>query len=114
MNLDLFPLGWVHLVASLAALAVGILVLQRPTGTPAHKRRGRVYAPPGRVHRARLNMVHSRLSTGNKGGVPGPAGFDRTGFHRDFNDAVVGFFRKQLARRLKRRLRIRYYIELPH
>jgi uncharacterized membrane protein len=44
MNLDLFPLGWVHLVASLAALAVGILVLLRPKGTPVHKRRGRVYA----------------------------------------------------------------------
>jgi predicted dienelactone hydrolase len=24
------------------------------------------------------------------------AGFDRTAFHRDFNDAVVAFFRKQL------------------
>jgi len=44
MNLDLFPLGWVHLVASLAALAVGILVLLRPKGTPVHRRRGRVYA----------------------------------------------------------------------
>ena len=30
MNLDLFPLGWVHLVASLAALAGGILVVLRP------------------------------------------------------------------------------------
>ena len=30
MNLDLFPLGWVHLVASLAALAAGILVVLRP------------------------------------------------------------------------------------
>ena len=44
MNLDLFPLGWVHLVASLAALAVGMLVVLRPKGTPVHKRRGRVYA----------------------------------------------------------------------
>jgi uncharacterized membrane protein len=44
MNLDLFPLGWVHLVASLAALAVGILVLLRPKGTPVHRRLGRVYA----------------------------------------------------------------------
>ena len=44
MNLDLFPLGWAHLVASLAALAVGILVLLRPKGTPVHRRRGRVYA----------------------------------------------------------------------
>jgi uncharacterized membrane protein len=44
MNLDLFPLGWVHLVASLTALTVGMLVLLRPKGTPVHKRRGRVYA----------------------------------------------------------------------
>src|SRR6516225_8608952 len=44
MNLDLFPLGWVHLVASFAALAIGALVLLCPRGTPAHKRRGRVYA----------------------------------------------------------------------
>jgi uncharacterized membrane protein len=44
MNLDLFPLGWVHLLASLAALAVGMLVLLRPKGTPVHKRRGRVCA----------------------------------------------------------------------
>jgi len=44
MNLDLVPLGWVHLVASLAALAVGTLVLLRRKGTPVHKRRGRIYA----------------------------------------------------------------------
>ena len=44
MNLDLLPLGWVHLVASLIALATGFLVLLRPKGTPVHKRRGRVYA----------------------------------------------------------------------
>ena len=44
MNLDLFPLGWVHLVASLAALAAGMLVMLRPKGTPVHKRCGRVYA----------------------------------------------------------------------
>ena len=44
MNLDLFPLGWVHLVASLLALAVGMLVVLRPKGTAVHKRRGRVYA----------------------------------------------------------------------
>lgn len=43
MNLDLLPLGWIHLVASLTALAAGILVLLRPKGTPLHKRRGRVY-----------------------------------------------------------------------
>jgi uncharacterized membrane protein len=44
MNLDLFPLGWVRLVASLAALATGMLVLLRPKGTPVHQRRGRLYA----------------------------------------------------------------------
>jgi len=44
MSLDLFPLGWVHLVASLIALAAGFLVLLRPKGTPVHRRRGRVYA----------------------------------------------------------------------
>ena len=44
MNLDLFPLGWVHLVASLAALAAGMLIPLRPKGTPVHKRRGRIYA----------------------------------------------------------------------
>ena len=44
MNLDLSPLGWVHLVASLAALAVGILVLLRSKGTPVHRQRGRLYA----------------------------------------------------------------------
>ena len=44
MNHDLLPLGWVHLVASFAALAIGALVLLCPKGTPAHKRRGRVYA----------------------------------------------------------------------
>ena len=44
MNLDPLPLGWVHLVASLIALATGFLVLLRPKGTPVHKRRGRVYA----------------------------------------------------------------------
>ena len=44
MNLDLFPLGWVHLVASLCALAAGMLIPLRPKGTPVHKRRGRIYA----------------------------------------------------------------------
>jgi uncharacterized membrane protein len=44
MNLDLFPLGWVHLAASLTAFAVGMLVLLRGKGTPAHRRRGRIYA----------------------------------------------------------------------
>ena len=44
MNLDLLPLGWVHLVASLLALAAGIVVLLRPKGTPVHKRCGRICA----------------------------------------------------------------------
>ncbi|MBV8335955.1 MAG: hypothetical protein JO358_11090, partial [Alphaproteobacteria bacterium] len=44
MNLDLLPVGWVHLGASLLALAAGTLVLLRPKGTPVHKRRGRIYA----------------------------------------------------------------------
>ena len=43
MNLDLFPLGWVHLAACLAALALGALVLMRPKGTATHKRRGRLF-----------------------------------------------------------------------
>jgi uncharacterized membrane protein len=43
MNLDLYPIGWVHLIASLIALAAGALVLVRPKGTPAHRLRGRVY-----------------------------------------------------------------------
>jgi uncharacterized membrane protein len=44
MNLDLVPLGWVHLIASLLALSLGLLVLLRTKGTPTHKRRGRIYA----------------------------------------------------------------------
>jgi uncharacterized membrane protein len=44
MNLGLLPLGWVHLIASLAALVVGIFVLLRPKGTPDHSRSGLVYA----------------------------------------------------------------------
>jgi len=43
MNLDLFPLGWVHLVASLAALVVAAIILLCAKGTPIHKRRGRIY-----------------------------------------------------------------------
>lgn len=43
MNLDLLPLGWVHFVASLIAVAVGALVLVRPKGTAVHKLRGRIY-----------------------------------------------------------------------
>jgi uncharacterized membrane protein len=44
MNLDLFPLGWAHLVASLVAIAIGAAVLVRPKGTAVHKARGRIYA----------------------------------------------------------------------
>jgi uncharacterized membrane protein len=44
MNLDLFPLGWVHLVASLVAIAIGAAVLVRPKGTAVHKARGWIYA----------------------------------------------------------------------
>lgn len=43
MDLDLLPLGWVHLLASLVALALGLLVLVRPKGTAVHKRRGKIY-----------------------------------------------------------------------
>jgi uncharacterized membrane protein len=44
MNLDLLPLGWVHFLASLAAIAFGLLVLICPKGTPVHRMRGRMYA----------------------------------------------------------------------
>jgi uncharacterized membrane protein len=44
MNLDLLPLGWVHLMASLAAMVFGAAVLARPKGTADHKARGRIYA----------------------------------------------------------------------
>ena len=44
MNLDLLPIGWVHLGASFLALAAGTLVLLQPKGTPLHKWRGRLYA----------------------------------------------------------------------
>jgi uncharacterized membrane protein len=43
MNLDLLPLGWVHLLASFAAMATGAAVLMRPKGTADHKSRGRIY-----------------------------------------------------------------------
>jgi uncharacterized membrane protein len=43
MNLDLYPIGWVHTIASLIALAAGAIVLVRPKGTSAHKLRGRIY-----------------------------------------------------------------------
>jgi uncharacterized membrane protein len=43
MNLDLFPLGWVHLVASLGALVMASVILLCAKGTPIHKRRGWIY-----------------------------------------------------------------------
>lgn len=43
MNLDLYPVGWVHFVASLIALGAGAVVLMRPKGTPVHRLRGRLY-----------------------------------------------------------------------
>jgi uncharacterized membrane protein len=44
MNLDLYPVGWIHTIASLIALGAGAVVLVRPKGTPLHRLRGRVYA----------------------------------------------------------------------
>jgi uncharacterized membrane protein len=43
MNLDLYPIGWLHSVFSVLALATGAIVLVRPKGTPVHKLRGRIY-----------------------------------------------------------------------
>jgi uncharacterized membrane protein len=43
MDLDLLPLGWVHFLASLAAMAAGAIVLMRPKGTALHKARGGIY-----------------------------------------------------------------------
>jgi uncharacterized membrane protein len=43
MNLDLYPIGWVHTLASLIALVAGAIVLVRPKGTSAHRLRGRIY-----------------------------------------------------------------------
>jgi uncharacterized membrane protein len=43
MNLDLLPLGWVHLVASLVAVTTGTAVLLHRKGTALHKARGRIY-----------------------------------------------------------------------
>jgi uncharacterized membrane protein len=44
INLNLLPLGWAHFIASLAALAVGVLVLLRTKGTSVHRQNGRIYA----------------------------------------------------------------------
>jgi uncharacterized membrane protein len=43
MNLDLYPIGWLHSAFSILALAAGMVVLVRPKGTPVHKLRGRIY-----------------------------------------------------------------------
>lgn len=43
MNLDLTPVGWVHTLASVIALAAGAVVLVRPKATPTHRLRGRIY-----------------------------------------------------------------------
>jgi len=43
MTLDLLPLGWAHFAASTVALVVGLLIIVRPKGTPAHKLSGRIY-----------------------------------------------------------------------
>jgi len=44
VDLELLPLGWVHFIASLIAVAVGAAILVRPKGTPTHRLRGRIYA----------------------------------------------------------------------
>ena len=43
MDLDLYPIGWLHTAFSILALAAGAVVLVRPKGTPVHKLRGRIY-----------------------------------------------------------------------
>jgi len=43
MNLDLYPVGWLHTLASVIALIAGAVVLVRPKGTPVHRLRGRIY-----------------------------------------------------------------------
>jgi uncharacterized membrane protein len=43
MNLDLYPIGWLHTLASLIALGTGAIMLVRPKGTPVHRLRGRIY-----------------------------------------------------------------------
>jgi uncharacterized membrane protein len=43
MNLDLYPVGWLHSAFSIGALVAGAIVLMRPKGTPVHKLRGRIY-----------------------------------------------------------------------
>lgn len=43
MNLDLYPVGWVHLLFSVIALIAGAIVIVRAKGTPVHRLRGRIY-----------------------------------------------------------------------
>ena len=43
MNLDLYPIGWLHTAFSILALAVGAVVLVRAKGSAAHRLRGRIY-----------------------------------------------------------------------
>jgi len=44
MNLDLYPIGWLHSAFSIVALVAGAAVLVRPKGTPVHRLRGQIYA----------------------------------------------------------------------
>lgn len=44
MNLDLYPIGWLHSAFSIVALVAGAVALVRPKGTPVHRLRGRIYA----------------------------------------------------------------------
>lgn len=43
MNLDLYPIGWLHSAFSVIALVAGAIVLVRPKGTPVHRLRGHIY-----------------------------------------------------------------------
>ncbi|MCA3698567.1 MAG: hypothetical protein IOB84_02095 [Brevundimonas sp.] len=43
MNLDLVPLGWVHSLACLIALATGAYVFATPKGTRRHRQVGQVF-----------------------------------------------------------------------
>lgn len=43
MNLDLVPLGWIHSLACLVALAAGAFILVTPKGTRRHRIVGRAY-----------------------------------------------------------------------
>jgi uncharacterized membrane protein len=43
MNLDLYPIGWVHTLTSIIAVIAGGVVLVPPKGTATHRLRGRIY-----------------------------------------------------------------------